>query len=323
VSSARDWSGARALVTGATGFIGSHLVRCLASLGAQVHAVSRRPPGSAGNAPHTAGPPHAADDRLTWHLADLRDTGATAALLGATRPDVVFHLASEVTGARDVKLVLPLLQANLTAAVNLMAAAADTGCSRVVLAGSIEEPRTADPTPSSPYAVAKWAATGYARMFHALWKVPVTVLRVAMVYGPAQPDTTKLVPYATLSLLRGDAPALSSGLRLIDWVYVDDVVDAFALAATAERAAGHAIDIGSGTAVSIRDTIDLLAEVAGSPLRPHYGAIADRPLDAAMIADTSLAADLLGWRPATELKDGLRHTVEWYRRSLTIPAYTP
>lgn len=300
--SSHGWTRTRALVTGATGFIGSHLVRRLRSLGADVHAVSRRQVAVA--------------DGVTWHAADLADADATAELIRSSAPDLVFHLASAVTGAREVKLVRPVLDANLGAAVNLLTAVADAPGTRLVLAGSVEEPRGAEPVPSSPYAAAKSAATGYARMFHELWGVPVTVLRVAMVYGPAQPDTTKLVPYVTLALLRGQQPELSSGTRLVDWVYVDDVVDAFLAAAVTERAAGQVLDIGSGVQVSIRDTIELLAGIVGGAARPRFGAIADRPLDHAQVADPAPAGDLLNWHPTTTLADGLRHTVDWYAATL-------
>ncbi|HEV8562337.1 MAG TPA: NAD-dependent epimerase/dehydratase family protein [Actinophytocola sp.] len=293
------WRDARVLVTGATGFIGSHLVGRLTELGAEVHAVSRRPVETA------AGP--------VWHITDLTDAGATAELVRTITPDVVFHLASAVTGARDVTLVRPVLDANLSSVVNLLTAA--TVCpngTRVVLAGSVEETRGAEATPASPYAAAKSAATGYARMFYQLWDVPVTVLRVAMVYGPAQPDTRKLVPYTTLALLRGEDPELSSGTRLVDWVYVDDVVDAFLAAAVSGQAAGQVLDIGSGTQVSIRDTIELLARIVGGTGKPRFGAVADRPLDHAQVADPGPAGEVLGWRPSTSLADGLRRTVAWY-----------
>lgn len=292
----RSWSGSRVLVTGATGFIGSHLVRRLRRLGAEVHAVSRRPQEGGSQ---------------IWHAVDLGDPEATAEVIRSTCPDIVFHLASAVTGIRDVKLVRPTLQSNLTSAVNVLTAVAGSE-TRVVLAGSIEEPNEAEPVPQSPYAVAKWATTGYARMFHRLWDVQVTVLRLAMVYGPDQPDTEKLLPYVTLSLLRGEKPRLSSGRRLVDWVYIDDVVDAFILAALADRAAGQAIDIGSGVQTSIRNIVKLVQEAVGGQGRPQFGAIADRPLDRPGLADTRAAAELLGWLATTPLEMGIKRTVAWY-----------
>ncbi|MET8050644.1 SDR family NAD(P)-dependent oxidoreductase [Streptosporangium sp. NPDC005286] len=296
------WRGRRVLVTGAGGFIGAHLVRRLGALGARVHAVGRRVREST--------------DGETWHVADVADEGAVEKLVTSVRPEVVFHLASEVAGARDPRLVLPMLHSNLTGVVNLLTAVAGAPGTRVVLAGSLEElrPEEGDRAPSSPYAVSKWAADGYARMFHHLWGVQVSNLRIGMVYGPGPQDTRKLVPYAALSLLRGQEPELGSGTRELDWVYVDDVVDAFLAAGETPDAAGRAFDIGTGKGTSIRDTVDLLSRIVGGRIGPRYGALTDRPLDSARIADPAPASEILGWRPTVGLEEGLRRTVEWFAR---------
>jgi nucleoside-diphosphate-sugar epimerase len=294
------WRGMRALVTGATGFIGSHLVKRLVGLGAVVHAVSRRV--------HANG-------AVTWHVADLCDADQVGAVIRAAAPDVVFHLASEVTGGREVRLVRPTLESNLDSAVNLLTAVADAvPPGRLVLAGSVEEPRPedGDVVACSPYAVAKWAVSGYARMFHQLWDVPVTTLRIGMVYGPGQQDLRKLIPYVTTALLRGQSPELTSGTRLVDWIYVDDVVDAFLAAASSAAAPGRVFDIASGSQLSIRDTMELLAKIIGAQQQLRFGAIADRPLDRAQVADIGLAGELLDWRPRTDLETGLRRTADWY-----------
>jgi nucleoside-diphosphate-sugar epimerase len=227
-------------------------------------------------------------------------------------------LASAVTGARDVDLVVPIMMANQAAAVNLLTAVAKyTPTTRVVLAGSIEEPHQGhDVTPQSPYAAAKWAASAYARMFFALWNVRVSVAQIAMVYGPAQRDVTKLVPYAALALLRGDSPQLSSGTRLVDWVYVEDVVAALVRTAEADQAIGRVFDICSGQLVSIRDTVELLASIVGGQARPEFRAVGDRPMDIAQRGDPRAAAELVEWRASTPLADGLRRTVEWYAEQL-------
>jgi nucleoside-diphosphate-sugar epimerase len=296
--------GLRVLVTGASGFIGSHLISRLLGSGAAVHAVSRRP----GSGPEGS----------VWHAADLTDYEDCLELIGTVAPDVVFHLASAVTGARDVDLVVPLMAANQGAAVNLLTAVVKSApTAKMVMAGSIEEPHQGDDlTPRSPYAAAKWAASAYAKMFSALWDVRVSVLQIAMVYGPAQPDLTKLVPYATLALLRGDVPQLSSGTRLVDWVYVDDVVDALLRAAESDMAIGKVFDICSGRLVSIRDTVELLDLIIEGDARPEFGAAADRPMDHAQRGDPRIAEELLDWRASTVLEDGLRKTVAWYAENL-------
>lgn len=295
---AGEWHGRRVLVTGASGFIGAHLVSRLAGLGAEVHAVSRTRTGPG------------------WHRADLRTAEDTTKVVAEVLPDVVFHLAGEVTGARDPQVVLPVLEGNLVSTVNLLAALTSRPEARMVIAGSMEEPRADEPAPSSPYAVAKWAAEGYARLFHHLWQTRVCHLRIAMVYGPGRQDTNRLLPYVTLALLRGERPRLTNGSRELDWIYVDDVVEAFLAAAASDQTARRTFDIGSGTGTSIRDTVERVERLLDRPGEARFGALPDRPLDSARIADPVPARDLLGWRPATDLDDGLRRTVGWFAEQL-------
>ncbi len=147
-------------------------------------------------------------------------------------------------------MILPTFHSNLASTVNLLTMAAETGCRRVVLTGSLAEPdpKNGELFPSAPYAAAKWASSGYARMFHALYQFPVVIARVFMVYGPAQQDLTKLIPYVTLSLLRGETPKITSGDRLVDWVYVSDVVEGFVALGQAPGIDGETLDLGSGLA---------------------------------------------------------------------------
>jgi UDP-glucose 4-epimerase len=296
------YAGRRVLVTGASGFIGARLARALVTAGAEVHGVAR-----------TAG----ADGDVRWHAADLADADAAAQIVRGTAPDTVFHLASHVSGARALDTVLPTVRANLLSTVGLLVAAAGLGTPPgVVLAGSMEEPAGGDAVPGSPYAAAKAAASGYARMFHALYSLPVVTLRVFMVYGPGRQDEAKLVPYVTRSLLNGEAPRLSSGARAVDWVYVDDVVAAFVAAgsrALADGVAGRAIDVGSGELTTIRSLVERVAGLVGGEAEPQFGALPDRRLEREPRADLGPARDLLGWAPQTPLDEGLARTVAWFR----------
>jgi UDP-glucose 4-epimerase len=198
--------------------------------------------------------------------------------------------------------------------VNVLVAAAETGGTRVVLAGSLEEPDGGDPepTPVSPYAAAKSASSAYGRMFHSLYGVPVVVLRVFMVYGPGQHDQTKLVPYVITSLLRGHPPELSSGRRPVDWVYVDDVVHALLASATADAAVGETIDVGSGILTPIRGVVEMLVELMRPPVEPAFGALPDRPRERVRVADVARTQAILGWAPGTSLETGLAATIEWF-----------
>lgn len=299
MSEKRPLAGERALVTGASGFIGSRLCARLLEAGVQVHAVSRFEQTSSD---------------LRWWTADVTDAEAARAVVRKARPDLIFHLASHVSGSRSLDAVLPTLHGNLLSTINLLLAAAEVGCKRVILAGSLEEPDGGDPepTPVSAYAAAKFAAAAYGRMFHSLHGVPVVTLRIFMVYGPGQRDESKLVPYVITSLLRDEAPRLSSGTRLVDWVYVDDVVDAFVISATQDGLGGGSLDVGSGTLTPVRAVVERIVRLMQRPVEPRLGTLADRPNERVRVADVERTRTLLGWAPSTPLDQGLAETVEWY-----------
>lgn len=291
-----------ALVTGASGFIGSALVRRLRDAGAVVHCVSRKPRISE-------------SPGVRWWNADLADPDSLKAVLDAAEPETVFHLAGITSAARGPEKVLPILHANLVTTVNLLVATTGRPVRRLLLAGSLEEPQPDGswPVPSSPYAAAKSGAAMYARMCHALYRTPVVSLRLFMVYGPAQPDVSKLVPYVIRSLLRRESPALSTGMRAVDWVYVDDVVDAFLAAATAENVDGETFDVGSGQLTTVREIVERLAGIIDAGTSLKFGIVPERALEQVRVADVVRTADRLGWRAQTPLDRGLQQTVDWHR----------
>lgn len=247
-----------------------------------------------------------------WHVGDLSNMSAAEEVARASRPDVVFHLAGHGMGSRELELVQPSLQGDLVATINMLTAVAQRGTVRLVLAASLEEPVAAPAVPSSPYAAAKWAATGFARMFHLLYATPVVIARPFMTYGPGQ-RVDKLVPYVIRSLLRGEAPRLSSGHRMVDWIYVDDLVRGLLLAGDRPGMEGEELDLGSGRLVSVRQVVQQLVRATGSTVAVQFGALPDRPFEVERRADTDATRDRLGWQAEISLEDGLQRTVEWYR----------
>lgn len=297
----QHFKGTTALVTGGLGFIGSALSARLELAGAAVHTASRRP--------------HPTSDTKRHWRVDLTDALAVAGLAQAVKPDYVFHLASHVMGAPDLRHVLPAFHSNLQTTVNLLCTFAELGCRRMITTGSLVEPEPGSQSvPSSPYAAAKWASSDYARMFSALYGFPVAIARVFMVYGPGQQDESKLVPYVIRCLLRNEAPRISSGRRRIDWVYVDDVVCGFLRMTLAPDLDGKSVDLGSSTAVSIRDLVDEICVLMDAKVTPTYGALPDRPVEPLHVADTTASLRLIGWSPQVALTEGLRRTIDWYRR---------
>lgn len=293
------------LVTGASGFIGSHLCRRLVSDGHEVHSVSRET--------------HPNENGLRWWQGDLADEKVVSKIVGRVRPQMIFHLASRVTGSRDPREVSSTFQANLASSVNIMTSALYSGCERVVLAGSSEEPAPdQDAAPCSPYAAAKIAATNYARMFRSVFHEQVVVPRIFMAYGPGQRDVQKLVPYTILSMMRGETPKLSSGRRLVDWIYIDDVIDGLYRAGFSASLPATAFDLGSGELVSIREVVEQIASFIANGVRPEFGARPDRRFEPERAADTSFAEEALGWKPRTSLREGLAQTIEWYRSATKL-----
>lgn len=298
-----DFAGNSVLVTGGTGFIGGHLCRRLRDAGAEVHATSRQAPEPV--------------EGLVWHRLDLGDGAAAGALVRRLRPRVIYHLASHVVGARDREFVLSTFHDNLASTVYLLEAAAEVGCHRFVQVGSLEEPDGSGPPepPSSPYAAAKAAASAYGRMFHQLYETPVVLARLFMVYGPAQPDVRKLIPYLILSLLRGEAPRLSSGSRPVDWIYVGDVVEGLMRLARRDGLEGQRVDFGSGDLVTIRRVVEILYEILAPGQEPPFGTLPDRPHEQVRTARVEETFRQLDWRPEVGIEEGLRQTVEWYREN--------
>lgn len=296
------FAGQRLLLTGASGFLGSQLWSRLVGAGAEVYAVSR-------------GVRVSAHEKLHWYQADVEDLDTARKLLADVKPGTLFHLGGLVNGAPELKFVIPTFHSLLTSTVNLLTAAAETGCQRVVLVGSLEEPvgPTMEVFPTSPYGAAKWAAGAYGRMFHKLFGLSVVIARTYMTYGPGQP-TWKVIPNTILSLLRGEPPLLSSGQRELDWVYVDDVVDGLLLAASTPGLDGATVDLGSGTLTPIRDVVVKLVDLVAPSVKPVFHALRDRPRGGERAADVAHTCARMGWEPTTSLDQGLVRTVDWYRR---------
>ena len=295
-------SGQKVLVTGASGFIGSHLCRRLSENGAEVHAVSR--------SQHD-------HDGARWWQADLSDSCVVRALLKDIRPQIIFHLSGQVTGAPDLEFVISTFDSNVVSTVYMLTAAAEIGCDRIVLTASMTEPQlsSADAIPGSPYGAAKWVSAAYGRMFHALYQTPVTILRPFVAYGPRQ-NPKKIIPYVALSLLRGECPKLASGRWEADWIYIDDVIEGCLTAAYAPGIEGRTFDLGSGTLLSARDIVNRIVNLIGTTITPSLGVLTDRPAEEIRVADLTHAKEKLGWSPTISIDEGLARTVAWYHEQL-------
>jgi UDP-glucose 4-epimerase len=302
--SASSLSRKRVLVTGASGFIGSHLCRRLSREGAEVCAVSRTIPAPG-------------SDPARRIRADISDYDTAQRIVGEAKPDVVFHLAGHVQGSRSLEQVRPAFIGNVVTTVNLLTIASEARCERFILTGSQDEPDPGESSadtfvPPSPYAASKLASSSYARMFWEVHRLPVSIARIYMAYGPAQRDLNKLIPYAILSLAHGRAPRLSRGTRPIDWIYIDDVVDGLIATAQSRDLNGLTVGLGTGVAHTVPQVVDKIIALMNSPIRPIFGAVPTRRLEKARLGNVADTRAKIGWQPAVSLDEGLQRTVAWY-----------
>lgn len=318
-------AGARVLVTGATGFIGSHLTRRLVAEGAEVHALT--------STVSSVYPTRLVDvrDRVRLHSGSLTDRSAMDVVAATARPDVVFHLGAYTHVGKSWDRVDECVQANVQGTVNLLQALAPRGYARFVntgtseIYGDVDVPFREDGpvNPVSPYSVAKYAAERYCRMFVQGRGWPVVMLRPFNAYGPWQsPD--RVIPEIIGRAVRGEPVRMTQGRQTREFNHVDDLVDGFVRAAVADGVVGEVLNLGCGEEVSMRDLATTLLRLLGDPVVPEFGALPDRPTEIwRMRADPGKAERLLGWRSTVPLEEGLRRTIEWYRAELARPGGSP
>ncbi|MFM7064133.1 MAG: NAD-dependent epimerase/dehydratase family protein [Actinomycetes bacterium] len=309
----------KALVTGGAGFIGSTLVDRLLADGWTVTAVDNLSSGRPANLEAAA--THAG---FSFVELDIRDQGL-AAVVAAAAPDVVFHLAAQI----DVRVSVadPALDAgiNVVGTLNVLEAARQAGVRKVVFAssggtiyGDVEPDRipvdeSYPQHPVSPYGVSKKVATDYLFAYAELHGLDFTSLALANVFGPRQDPHGEAGVVAIFAgrLLAGEqCKVFGDGGQTRDYVYVDDVVDAFARAATA--GSGELCNIGTGVETSVNDLYRTMADNAGVPDGPEYAPARAGEL-ARSALDASKAGRVLGWVPQTDLRTGTASVLEWFR----------
>lgn len=316
-----DLEGGRVLVTGATGFIGSHLVRRLAAGGVDVHALTS-----------TVSSVYPARllglrDSITMHEGSLNDRSAMDSVVAQVRPTHVFHLGAYTHVGKSWQRVDECIQTNVQGTVNLLEALAGSGYERFVYTGTSEiygdvgVPFREDAivNPISPYSVSKYAGERYCRMFHAGYGWPIVMVRPFNAYGPWQsPD--RVIPEIIARALRGEEIKMTQGMQTREFNYIDDLVDGFIRAATTPGVEGEVFNLGCGEEVSMRDLALMVLALMGNPIEPQFGALPDRPTEIwRMYCDGTKARGALGWTPQHSLADGLVKTIAWYTDEATKP----
>lgn len=293
----------RALVTGASGFIGRQVVPHLVAAGHEVHAIGR-------SAPTT-------NDGATWHRTDLLDHDATRRTVAIVAPEAVLHLAwfavpgEYWTSPKNLDWVLASLQLakDLAAAGARRLVVAGT-CAEYDLAGGVcDEERTAL-HPATPYAKAKHGLHVALAGAAGTLGLDVAWARIFYLYGPHEPPP-RLVSSVARALLAGEPAPVSRGRQVRDFLDVRDVGSALAALLVSDVAGP--VNVASGRPVSIAEVAMTLGRLAGAPDLIRLGAIADRPGDPlVVVGDVRRLLEEVGWSPTIELEQGLEHALRWW-----------
>jgi UDP-glucose 4-epimerase len=321
---AHPLAGRRVLVTGADGFIGSHLAERLVEVGAEVRAFCLYT--SQGTWGWLDDAPASVRDRLDVRLGDIRDARFVEASCEGV--EVVFHLAALIAIPYSYQAPESFVDTNVRGTLNLLEAARRAGVRRFVHTSTSEVYGTPATLPirethplkaQSPYAATKVAADQLALSYHLSFGVPVVVLRPFNTFGPRQ-STRAVLPAILTQLLAGKREIDLGRLDTRrDLTYVSDTVEGFLAAGARDGIDGETVQLGTGVAASIGELFEMACRVTGAQARPRTDPRRLRP-DASEVlvlqSDPSYAAERLGWRPRVSLEEGLARTAEWLRGHL-------
>jgi UDP-glucose 4-epimerase len=314
----------RYIVTGGAGFIGSALVRTLLAAGdGQVEIIDNLLTGRTQNLDEVR-------SRVQFHELDIRDYDSIAPVIAAA--DVVFHLAAIPSVPRSIHDPQPSHDVNINGTFNVFRAAAEGKAGRVVYAASssaygdtavLPKVETMLPNPKSPYAAQKLMGEYYASVFASCFGVEMVSLRFFNVYGPRQDPSS---PYSGVlsifmrCLIEGRSPVIfGDGEQTRDFTYVEDVAELVLKAARAEGVSGKVYNAGNGGRYSLNSIWNTLQKIEGVSLPATYGPPREGDVRDSQ-ADTTAAKRDLGHAPRFNIEEGLRRTLEWYKKDAVVGA---
>lgn len=320
-----SWNNKNVLVTGAGGFIGSHLVERLVAEGANVRALVRY--NSRGEFGHLSQLPSDVFSRLDVVAGDLRDlTGVTSAMEGI---HTVLHLGALIAIPYSYKHPVNVVDVNVIGTMNVLLAARQTKVQRIVHTSTSEVYGTAMRVPiderhplqgQSPYSASKIAADKLAESFYRSYDLPVVTLRPFNTYGPRQ-STRAVIPTIITQALTQDIIYLGNLDATRDLTYVSDTVDGFLCAGSVDGIEGGTFNLGVGYEITIGKLAEEIISQVGRSVEVKLDPSRLRPSKSEverLLSDNRLAKEKLGWSPKVDLRDGLSKTIDWISSNLAI-----
>jgi dTDP-glucose 4,6-dehydratase len=320
-----DWNGRQVLVTGAGGFIASHLVERLVSEGAQVRAFTRYT--SRNDEGMLRLIPPEVYSRLEIVSGDLRDVEAVRSAVRDV--DTVFHLGALIAIPYSYVHPREVIETNVMGTVNILMAARDFGVRRIVHTSTSEVYGTAQYTPidedhplqgQSPYSASKIGADKIAESFYRSFGVPVVTLRPFNTYGPRQ-SARAVIPTIIAQALTRNEVKLGSLDPSRDLTFVADTVNGFVCVAEADHVLGEEINLGNDNTIRIGDLVEKIFAIIGKTPKVVTDSQRIRPGKSEVMklwASNQKAKEMIGWEPQVSLDKGLRLTVEWITAHLDL-----
>ena len=318
-----DWQGRKVLVTGAGGFIGSHLVEALLNHGAQVRAFVRyNSRGDPGLLTHLSPEQFS---QLEMVFGDLRDLPAVTTAMDDI--EIVFHLGALIAIPYSYKHPVNVVESNIIGTLNVLLAGRETGVNRIVHTSTSEVYGTARRVPideshplqgQSPYSATKIAADKLAESFYCSYDLPVMTVRPFNTYGPRQ-STRAVIPTIITQALTQDVIHLGNLDTLRDLTYVSDTVEGFLCAGRTPDIEGLTCNLGVGHEVKIGELANEIIALIGRNVEIRVDSSRLRPEKSEvqrLLSDNRLAKEKLGWSPQVNLRDGLLRTIEWVSENL-------
>jgi NAD dependent epimerase/dehydratase len=310
------WNEKKVLVTGAGGFIASHLVEQLLGAGGQVRAFVRY--NSRDDAGYLKGIKK--QDGLEIIAGDLRNFRTVEQAVEGMQ--VVFHLGAVISIPYSYHYPIEVVETNVNGTLNVLLACKKWGVEKVVHTSSSEVYGTAISVPigeshplqgQSPYSASKIGADKLADSFYCAYSLPVMTLRPFNTYGPRQ-SARAVIPTIISQALSREVVYLGNLETRRDFTYVDDTVRGFIMAAEAEEVNGEVINLGTGADISIGEIAKMIITMIGRTVRIEFEEQRMRPEKSEvmrLISDNKLAGEKIGWRPEVSLEEGLRRTIAW------------
>ena len=303
--------GISVLVTGASGFIGRHLVNALQKEGADIHTICRQ-----NNIRNNL-------NGVKYYIGNLTDKKFIYKTVNQVKPKKIFHLGGFTNPSRDINFLEEAINVNFYGTVNLLNSLKNIDfesfvfCSTAEVYGNNPIPfeENMKPNPVSPYSISKASAEMLCNMMHNMYGHPITILRLFLIYGPGE-NSNRFIPKLITSLLNDKIFPMTKGEQKRDFVFVGDVVEALIKSSLSKKAKGETINISSGIQYRIKEIADKVSNILNKKKLIKIEMPYRENEQWEYCGDTSKAKSILNWEAKTKIDSGLRKTIEWYDHAI-------